>query len=177
MVAFTVHGDVFPAIAAASAHGLTDLSKSPPALLPYLLVCLPFPSFLVTPLFLSCSIVHFGRDLGMLGSLLMHVTFASLAPFVPRIAWMLFSLFYCCVHVPLHATRALVSFKLKVTILAFGIATSLFVQRRRLVVTHTLQMGVVAHILVDEIARQNEPSLVPQSALHAITNVELVIIR
>ena len=66
------------AVAAASAHGLTDLKRPPHELVPYGVVMLPaimpsFPSEAVTAMFLACSWQHFARDIGHVRSFWLHM--------------------------------------------------------------------------------------------------------
>lgn len=165
MVVLTVPGSpALGVIAAASAHGLTDLQRPPAELLPYGLVFLPLPSEMVTPLFILCSVQHFSRDIGYSRSIGLHATFALLNLVWPIGAWGLFAIFYCGIHVPRHCmeyvTKVDWRFGLAI-ILASVLAGACVADAPTLSVNDFMQLGVVAHILVDEISGRgvDEPAL------------------
>ena len=147
------------AIAAASSHGLTDLQRigtAPQQLAPYGLVFLPIPTTLVTTAFIALSICHFGHDVGLARSVLLHTTFALLALVQPVLAWAVFALYYVLIHVPRHCARHFHGCDrwLKVVILGASIlfpTVCLAGGSPSFMVTDWMQKGVVAHVLVDEL--------------------------
>ena len=159
MVVLTVpRTPLLGAIAAASAHGLTDLSRlqtAPLELAPYSLVFLPMPTNVVTPIFLMFSVQHFAHDIGRRRSVLLHCTFAIMSLVQPVLAWTLFALYYIFLHVPRHLAQHLHECKhwLKLVMAAatiffprvVGGPSSFFI------VTDWMQKGVIAHVLVDEL--------------------------
>ena len=155
MVVLSVPGSpMLGAIAAASAHGLTDLQRPPAELLPYGLVLVPCPSELVTPVFLLLSVQHFSRDVGYSSSLLLHASFAMLSLLWPSVAWGVFGVFYCLVHVPNHLAEHLgkVDRRLLAGICAAAALFASFVDgASTFFVTDWMQLGVCSHILVDEL--------------------------
>jgi len=154
MVDLEVSTPLLGAIAVASSHGLTDLQRSPKELIPYSIVFLPIPSEFVTVLFIGCSIQHFSRDIGIRFSLLLHMVFIALGPFYPQAAWIIFSLYYCLCHAPLHYVRHAneIDVPLAAVILA-AVVVSAFGMRGVEVIqlTDVMQLGVIAHIVVDEL--------------------------
>jgi hypothetical protein len=92
-------------IMVASAHGLTDLTRPVPHLWPYALVPL-VPESVAAPLFLVASIVHFSRDVGRRGSVLLHALWVGLFLIgMEGAAWDTFAAYYCCVHTLRHLVR------------------------------------------------------------------------
>jgi len=154
MVDLEVSTPLLGAIAVASSHGLTDLQRSPKELIPYGIMFLPISSDLVTLLFIGCSIQHFSRDIGIRFSLLLHMVFIALGPFYPQAAWIIFSLYYCLCHAPLHYVRHAneIDVPLAAVILA-AVVVSAFGMRGVEVIqlTDVMQLGVIAHIVVDEL--------------------------
>ena len=162
MVALVAHGPMLGAVAAASVHGLTDLNRPLHELAPYAIVVAPVPTGLVTPLFVACSIQHFARDVGYRQSMLLHACFAALGLTLPQLGWGLFAAYYCCCHAPLHLTRhAHVVPPRFAAALALLAATLAYAMRGvgAFVVTDLMQLGVVAHIAVDEFQHRVAPPL------------------
>lgn len=156
MVSIEVTTPWLGAIAAASAHGLTDFRWRPIFLAPYLLMFAPIPTEFVTVLFICASIQHFSHDIGIKRSVLLHTTFVALAPVLPQTAWSVFALFYCACHVPMHFVRHVseVDGRLVAMILVAAIISGLGMHGvETLELTDTMQLGVIAHIAVDEIQK------------------------
>jgi hypothetical protein len=177
MWAVEVATPLAPAIAAASAHGLTDLALPPRRLAPYAVLLFPTVSpCVVTPVFLACSLRHFSHDVGAEGSALLHALFAATALVDVEVAWSLFCLYYCLVHVPRHALEhAAVHSRVRSrrTALAFAVAVAVAVGAvavaaavaaagpaaadarvaafRSLELTDRMQLAVVAHVAVEEV--------------------------
>ena len=155
------------AVAAASAHGLTDLQRPPHELVPYGVVMLPaimpsFPSEAVTAMFLACSWQHFARDIGHVRSFWLHMAFVVLSQPAPELAWLMFSIYYCALHVPRHLTHhcdvrpALRVGMLMAAMVMAGVVIALVIQGApTLYVTDWMQLGVVAHVLVDELTTRS----------------------
>jgi len=155
MVVIEAQTPLLGVIAAASAHGLTDFQRPPRELLPYAIVFAPMPTEIVTPIFLGCSMLHFARDIGVQRSVLLHATFIGLAPFVPALAWGIFALYYCAYHVPLHvaehAALAVTKPRFAAAVAACAVVFALAVQGAEVFpLTDLMQLGIVAHVLVDE---------------------------
>lgn len=155
MVVIEAGTPLLGAIAAASAHGLTDLQRPPRELVPYALVFAPIPTEVVTPLFIGCSVQHFARDVGYGRSALLHACFISLGCTLPQLGWALFAAYYCLVHAPLHCVRhsaeGVNPFFATAVALAATVFASIVQDVQVLALTDLMQLGVVAHILVDEI--------------------------
>lgn len=171
MWAVDVATPLAPAIAAASAHGLTDLALPPRRLAPYALVLLPsVSSCVVTPVFLACSLRHFSHDVGAEGSALLHALLAATALADAEVAWSLFSCYYCLVHVPRHALahaalhsrgrtrRTALSLAIAVAVCA-AVAVAVAATAagptdaafRSFELTDRMQLAVVAHVAVEEL--------------------------
>ena len=156
------------AVAAASAHGLTDLKRPPHELVPYGVVMLPaimpsFPSEAVTAMFLACSWQHFARDIGHVRSFWLHMAFVVLSQPAPELAWLMFSFYYCALHVPRHLRHHLPDVRpalrvgmLMAAMVMAGMVIALVLQgAATLYVTDWMQLGVVAHVLVDELTTRS----------------------
>lgn len=108
MTVFPFHTTPFtkPLIAIISCHGLTDLD-SKQFVLPYATVLsVPLPSAAITALFCAASLYHFSEDVGIRGSIYLHlsalfigVAFGVQAAFLVMIAYM------GLVHTPFHYLR------------------------------------------------------------------------
>jgi len=154
MVVLEVSTPLLGAVAVASLHGLTDLQRSPKELIPYGIMFLPISSDLVTLLFIGCSIQHFSRDIGIRFSLLLHTVFIALGPFFPQAAWIIFSLYYCLCHAPLHCIRhaSKIDVPLAVAIVAAAVISAFGLRGVEVFqLTDAMQLGVIAHIVVDEL--------------------------
>lgn len=139
------------AIAAGSAHGLTDLLRPPHELAAYTLLLAPIPAFAVTPAFLCCSLVHFARDVGWWCSAALHISFAGLERARGGLGWSAFAVYYCAVHVPRHCTRHGLRLRgLQLTLAAFAIAAGAPASAS-VTLTDSMQLAVVAHVLTDEL--------------------------
>ena len=90
---------------AASTHGMTDAMHPIECLWPYGVLFLPTPPALTTAVFFLASILHFGDDIGILWSSVLHVSLFSAANRHRRIASTLGCLYYTAIHVPLHLRR------------------------------------------------------------------------
>jgi hypothetical protein len=154
MVALEISTPWIGAIAAASVHGLTDLRWKPRELAPYALMISPIPTELVTAFFILSSIQHFSHDIGMKLSLLLHASFICLAPILPQVAWSIFALYYCICHTPLHFAQVLseIDGRFIATLIVLAVALVLGMHDvETFVLTDTMQLGVIAHIVVGEI--------------------------
>lgn len=146
---------LLPLLAAASAHGLTDVRRPLRHLAPYSLVLVPVDTHVVTALFLACSVQHFARDVGRRRSLLLHVAFPLLHAASPPLAWTTFAAYYCGVHVPRHVGRAhrrgeVDAGAWRACAVVAIVAAACMAGRQECDITDAMQLGVVAHVLVDE---------------------------
>lgn len=154
MISIVVDTPLASAIAAASVHGLVDL-YNPRKVVPYALLLAPIDSHVVTASFFLCSVRHFSHDTGLRLSLAMHAVWIALASIHPGAAWVSFALFYCGIHAPKHvlkqsSERVLLLLTVAIAV-AFGTSgTSKFV------LTDMLQIGVVAHVIADELVREQD---------------------
>lgn len=149
---------LFP-LALASAHAATDFAKPPLVLTPYLLLLAWPPAVPVTPAFFVASIVHFGRDVGTEASVYMHVVWLAMAAFDGETAFLVFTIYYCSVHAPLHCARHACDWRLPTAaavlcLLAFAVATLAggWTPPASLAVEEWMQRLVVAHVMCDELA-------------------------
>jgi hypothetical protein len=157
MLALDISTPWVGAIAAASVHGLTDLRWRPIELAPYALMFAPIPTELVTVFFILASIRHFSHDIGIKLSLLLHATFVCLAPILPQVAWSIFATYYCACHTPLHFASHLgeIDGRFLATLIVIAMALALGMHDvETFKLTDTMQLGVIAHIVVDEIQEQ-----------------------
>lgn len=153
MVVVHVDTPLLPAIAAASAHGLVDLRRPLVQWTPYAVVLLPLPTEAVSALFLASSHRHFARDVGHTRSLGLHLLLGFLAVVHLPAAWGVFALFYCCVHAPRRLLAARLTRAQWVAVGACAAACAAAVWGTRTAdVTDWMQMGVVAHVFVDEVS-------------------------
>lgn len=149
---------LFP-LALASAHAATDFAKPPLMLTPYLLL-LAWPSEVpVTAAFFAASIVHFRRDVGTEASVYMHMVWLAMAAFDGGAAFLVFTIYYCSVHAPMHCARHACHWRLPVAaallcLLAFAVATLAlgWTAPSSLAVEEWMQRLVVAHVMCDELA-------------------------
>lgn len=94
------------ALAAVSAHGLTDVYEKPLATLAVHAAAQLMPSRCVKPAFLLAGITHFAGDVGLCASFAMHALWAISQRFgAGAVAWDSALLFSTLVHVPRHCAR------------------------------------------------------------------------
>ena len=142
-------------IVLASAHGLRDLARPLAHLWPYALVPVLLPPAAATPAFLAASVIHFARDVGTPGSVLLHVTWGALAlAGMEEAAWTLFALYYCGVHaLPRRALPSAALLALRLLLVGALLLTTITpspAAPNALHVGPTLQLLVVAHVVRDE---------------------------
>lgn len=152
-----VHTQSLLPLALASAHAATDFAKPPVALCPYLLIVAWPHAVPVTPVFFAASAVHFGRDVGAEGSVKLHALWMLVAAVDADAAFLLFEMYYCGVHAPLHCTRHARHWRLPLAggllcLLAFAVAVLGlgWTPRDTLAIEEWMQRLVVAHVLCEE---------------------------
>ena len=142
-----------PIVALVSAHGATDLdTRTWP--LAYLAAAL-LPARTVTPIFVLFSLMHFAEDLGLVGSMSLHV--------IAGLVWQLGSAqrglelmlaYLAGVHTPLHYHRCWMRGRLVGLGLAF-LATlgawRLLGRTRTVTVSEAAQRVVIAHVLTEKL--------------------------
>ena len=148
-----VHTQMLGITALAAMHGTTDFASPPVTLTPYIGLVLWPASISVTPFFLCASIVHFGRDIGVRGSLGLHgaLVLAGLTYHQDE-AFAAFVAYFCAVHTPLHYLRHAHAwrFPLVATLLCALLLQCLQPLPTEIVLSEWMQRLVVAHILSDE---------------------------
>ena len=149
-------------LALASAHAATDFAKPPLTLAPYLLLVVWPPVVPVTPAFFAASIVHFGHDVGAEASVYMHTIWIVVAAVDAEAAFLMFTLYYCVVHAPLHCARHSCHWRLPAAaallcLLAFAAATFAigWTPPNSLAVEEWMQRLVVAHVVCDELGARS----------------------
>lgn len=90
---------------AASTHGITDAAYSPQTLWPYAVLMLPIPRVINAYAFCVASVVHFGYDIGLVPSALLHAGLFALASKDRGLASSVGCLYYTAIHVPIHLRR------------------------------------------------------------------------
>lgn len=103
---FTLTSDVdVAALAIVSGHGATDIDVEG-FWMTYAAVAI-LPDFVVSPLFLLCSLAHFSQDVGVVGSAMLHWSSALVsAAFGVQRGGQLMFLYLLIVHTPLHYMRS-----------------------------------------------------------------------
>lgn len=143
--------------AAASTHGLTDAMYPPECLWPYGVLLAPLPPLWTTFAFLLASTVHFGYDIGLQKSAMMHAGLLAIARVRGRAASTLGCAYYLGVHVPLHLKRHWTVTPLAKSALAAAIGLFPATHRlRRCRVPLVAQRLVIGHVAVDVLSRRNE---------------------
>lgn len=142
---------LFP-LALASAHAATDFAKPPRMLAPYLLLVAWPPAVPVTPAFFAASVVHFGRDVGGEASVYMHAIWLLVAAFDAETAFLMFTLYYCAVHAPLHCARQACHWRLPAAAALLCAAVfSVTTPPPTLSIEDWMQRLVVAHVACEEL--------------------------
>lgn len=130
-------------IAISSVHGITDFSKKPNHLLPYLLLTLPIDEKKLYATFLLSSLHHFATDIGYSKSIFMHLFWLCGYKYYTELAWVSFCIFYCFVHTPL-------AFSVNTFRLAYLPISFLFlklVKKEGLCVSNVMMKIVICHVL------------------------------
>jgi hypothetical protein len=94
------------ALAVVAAHGAVDVCCPLRSLLAYSAVALPLPSDACTAAFAAGSVAHFAEDVGLVGSVALHVALLNVAIYVgvKSAVEALFAYFFV-VHIPLLVVR------------------------------------------------------------------------
>jgi len=150
--AFVFEAWLRPVVALVGAHGATDLdTRTWP--IAYLAAAL-LPHRTVTPVFAFFSWVHFSEDLGLLGSMSLHIIAGLVWQFGSAQHGLELMLAYLAgVHTPLHYTRCWMRGRLAGMGMA-GLATLgawrfLGHNTRSVTVSEAAQRVVIAHVLTE----------------------------
>ena len=92
------------AVLLAAAHGMTDFG-APSLLLPYSVIALPLPGWLTTTAFGTASVFHFAADMGLGLSAALHAVLTAAALRNKHASFFAMSIYFCCVHTPMHYLR------------------------------------------------------------------------
>jgi hypothetical protein len=142
-------------LAVAAAHGAVDLARPPAHWTVYILALLPVPSRVCTVAFGVASVVHFGADVSLPGSIVLHAAFAA-ASFLRdgAIAFDVVLDYMVAIHIPLLVARLALGMKLKaLAILALSTLVAIkhigaLMDDSTFVLTDKHQLVVVAHVLL-----------------------------
>ena len=137
-------------IAISSFHGFTDLQKDPTYLTAYVLALLPVPERITTTTFMCSSLYHFSNDIGILKSFLLHTFWVVGFKYYKKIAWLVFCLFYCGVHVPMTLYRHPLQLKYTFVSLLF----LKFIKKEGMFVNELLQKFVISHVFIDYLSNK-----------------------
>ena len=118
-VEFVLRSPLRRAVMLAAAHGMTDVA-APALLVPYSIIALPVPGWMTTTLFSMASVVHFAADIGLGLSCVMHAALTAAAVRHRDASFFAMSLYFVCVHTPLHYMRLLAD--RRVTAVVAGLA-------------------------------------------------------
>lgn len=150
-----VHSPLIAPVALAAMHGTTDLALPPHRLAPYAL-SLFWPSVVpVSGAFIAASAVHFARDVGWGASVFVHAVFVAGAMCGHADdVFVLFALYFCLVHTPMHYARHAHAWVWPLLCTALcAAALCVFDMGHTLVFEDWMQRIVVAHIVCDEMGR------------------------
>ena len=86
------------ALAVIAAHGVSDVQKPIPHLATYALALCPIPG--TSAAFCVSSIVHFAKDIGIVGSVLLHAVLCVIATVNLRLACVVLQVYMCILHIP-----------------------------------------------------------------------------
>lgn len=86
------------ALAVIAAHGVSDIQKPIPHLATYALALCPIPG--TSAAFGVSSVVHFAKDIGIVGSVLLHAALCVIATVNLRLACVVLQLYMCILHIP-----------------------------------------------------------------------------
>ena len=86
------------ALALIAAHGVSDVQKPIPHLATYALALCPVPG--TSAAFGVSSIVHFAKDIGIVGSVLLHTVLCVIATVNLRLACGVLQVYMCVLHIP-----------------------------------------------------------------------------
>jgi hypothetical protein len=142
-------------LAIAAAHGASDIGKPPGLLAVYSLALLPVPGPACTAGFAFSSLLHFAGDMGMAGSLALHVTLAGMAVVSTELATSALLLYMNFIHIPILVAKLCASGSFY-SVFAM-MYTMLFFSRKQLPKLdnngcfefgHRMQLLVVCHVLL-----------------------------
>ena len=142
------------ALSIAAAHGAADAGRHPAQLLLYGIALLPWSGRTTTAAFAASSVIHFAQDVGVAGSILLHVAATGLAFHNVEKAVRLMLAYILTVHIPCLSV-ALVA-RGRVASMAFMVYTIMIFARWRVpkvergyyLFGHRQQLLVVCHVLI-----------------------------
>ena len=124
MVEFVLRSPIRRAVLLAAAHGMTDVA-APALLLPYSIIAMPVPGWVTTMLFSAASVVHFAADIGLGLSAAMHLGLTTAALRNRDASFFVMSLYFVCVHTPMHYFRLLAERRVTAVVAALGITAGM----------------------------------------------------
>ena len=86
------------ALAVIAAHGVSDVQKPIPHLATYALALCPIPG--TSAAFGVSSVVHFAKDIGIVGSVILHAVLCATASVNLRLACVILQVYMCVLHIP-----------------------------------------------------------------------------
>jgi len=148
-----------------AAHGFVDFAR-PDLLAVYVLAAVPLGSIPTTLAFLSTSLLHFGRDLGVAFSVGLHALAGLVYLKDPNVAFSLMMAYSLTWHIPTLYVRLVASKQFASLALALGASLAGFLaagssalrsavpllRSGHLHFSHLLQRIVVCHIIVHELS-------------------------
>ena len=150
MVALQFKTPILGVALAASTHALSDVS-SPQNLWPYFIVPIPLPYHMSTILFSLTSVLHFGYDIGLHSSILLHATTYLMSNINFDLACTMMCVYYIFVHCPLQLRRVYYSSIKLFAMIVVSFALILpFTMRLKpdMYINEWMQRLVVAHVIV-----------------------------
>jgi hypothetical protein len=139
----------------AAAHGVSDVGKPPELLAVYALSLLPVPGPACTAGFAFASLLHFAGDVGLAGSLALHIALAGMAVVSMELATSALLFYMNFIHIPILVVK-LCSSGSVYSVFAM-VYTMIFFSRKQLPKLdkkgrfefgHRMQLLVVCHVLL-----------------------------
>lgn len=142
----------------AAAHGAVDAAKPPELLAVYALALLPVPGPLCTAGFALSSVVHFASDIGLWGSIVLHLVLSITAAVSYKEAVSMLLNYMCYLHIPLLVVKLI--FSGSFSPLFIMLYCMIFFAKRGIprtddagqyVFGHKHQLIVVCHVLISQL--------------------------
>ena len=130
---------------ALSAHALTDLLCLK-KIFPYILLVFTANNDTIKYLFIICSIIHFGMDVGIFTSALSIMTLLYASKRYEVVSCTCICAYYIAIHVPLHLLNQCAATNAMLLAICFCILP-LLGDTKSFVVTQTMQKLVIAHTI------------------------------
>ena len=148
MIFHVPSGLVSKALVLSSSHGFMDAAAT--SLVPYLFLLVPLPAAVVASTFVGASVVHFARDVGCVGSGVMHALIVALTlTGYEHVAWGLVCLYTYVVHLPRHVAACTPRQRMMWMYAALIFLPIAIGWQGCFVVGPLAQKIVVAHVVVD----------------------------